>query len=315
MKRRKKLFVLVCCIGFIALLSVYALALFDIVMPKSETYEDPNNGITVVLPGGWSFYDNRDSGITGIRLSGFENWREFRVSYNWIDYWTEYEMDVPRSEVDNSYLTQIDLLTMPNSTGQYITVNGTEYYLVQYPFSDSSVIVAYHMYDGILCKFDSSTDNIIEEHEFFRFLKAVQFPKKWSNYTIPDSSETSSYPLLLGYEVLDSMKEYYYHAGVPEATTQAGNVINWVNAGIILVLFLIPLFISRSALLKYRLGKKSALLVSLIITLAAAAAIAFAAYWCGLSLWLTLEAIAVGFITYKMVTSEKMQFDDEEADW
>ena len=68
MKRRKKLFVLVCCIGFIALLCVYVLVLFDIVMPEGETYEDPNNGITVTLPSGWSINDGSGTGISGIRF-------------------------------------------------------------------------------------------------------------------------------------------------------------------------------------------------------------------------------------------------------
>lgn len=314
MKRRKRLFVLICTVGFITLLAVYALALLDIVMPKSEKYVDPNNGISVVLPSGWSFYDNRETTIRGVQLSGFEKWGDFKVSYKWMDYWTKHEMDVPRSEVDNSYLTQLNLLTMSNSTGRYITVNGIEYFLVQYPFSDTNVMVAYYIHDGILYKFDSSIDNIIEQHEFFRFLKAVQYPETWSNYTLPDSSETSAFTTLLEDDITDLMRDYLYQGDVTKAAKQSGTIINWINAAIILVLFLIPLIISRSALRKHRMNTKNALITTLIITLASAVAIAFMAFWCGLSLWLTLEAVALGLITYKTITGEKMLFADEQMD-
>ena len=153
-------------------------------------------------------------------LFGFEKGRDILILYDWVDYWTKSELDVPRSEVDNSYLPQIDLLTMPGSTGRYITANGIEYFLVQYPFSDSNVMVAYHMYDGILYKFDSSTDNIIEEREFFRFLKAVQYPETWSNYTAPESTNTS--PLLLSDDAFnDFIGDIFDHADVLKAATQS----------------------------------------------------------------------------------------------
>ncbi len=35
------LFTLICCTVFIALLALYALVLFDAMMPRGETYEDP----------------------------------------------------------------------------------------------------------------------------------------------------------------------------------------------------------------------------------------------------------------------------------
>jgi len=108
------------------------------------------------------------------------------------------------------------------------------------------------------------------------------------------------------------MKEYYYHAGVPEATIQAGNIINWVKAGGIFALYLILLNVSLRILRKIPIKDKVCFAHILIITLSAAAAIAFTVYWCGLSLWLTLEAAALGFITYKTVTGNKMLFEYEE---
>lgn len=296
MKRRKRLFVFVCCIGFIALLSVYALGLFDIIMPKGETYVDPENGVTLSLPGTWYMYDSSGTGLPAMSASSFHKGKDFYVSYSWEDFATEYNLDVPRSSIDNSYISMLNLLDLPDSAGKYITVNNTEYFLFEYPYDDDTVFSAYRIDKGILYEFSCIVQNIFEKREFHRLLSIIQYPETMSNNT-------------------SSANELLDYTGAFKAATKVTNIVSWLNAGIILALFLLSLNICRSALLKYRLGKKNALFASLIITLFTAAAIAFAAYWCGFSLWLSLEAAALGFITYKVTTSEKMRLNNEEIDY
>ena len=137
-------FLLAFIAGFLVLLSVYTLWLFDQVMPRGETYVDENTGITISLPGGWIQSATLESGITV-----FEKGKTDYATYSWLDIWANDNMDCTRAEVNNSYFSEQQIQELCGEGTLPVAIGGTEYYLWVSGNDGQRLLKAFCFHDGI----------------------------------------------------------------------------------------------------------------------------------------------------------------------
>jgi hypothetical protein len=290
------LFVIVCCVSFIALLGVYAFALFDIIMPKGETYNDPNNGLAIELPGGWVKYNTADDGTVV-----FSKGKHTLVFYEWGDYWQIIKPGGTRSSEESldSYDRYINGLYTYSPTLK--TIGGREYYTLRIDNGKGVLLLAFHYHDGIEFKFSMVPENSSDEYAFFRFLRSVRYPEGWSNHSLLGSFETAGSGSGSGDDFKDFLSQALKSRTLSESADKVTQNIALLNLLFVFIVFLIPLIACRLIFFKRLPGRKQASLTALAVAFITAAALAFSLYYTGVSLWFTFEAAALGLITYILI--------------